>query len=93
MVPSTYFTTTLLAQTDRDWQWFPDAGNGIWTNGQYVSPNDPNDANVPADSAFLLGWMQPQDPAELRPCGGGGDDAGHGSCRTNDSIWTLTPSA
>ncbi len=46
------------AQTGNDWQWFPDAGNGVWTNGQYVSPNDPTDANAPADSNFQLGWMQ-----------------------------------
>jgi PKD repeat protein len=46
------------AQTGDDWQWFPDAGNGIYTNGQYVTGNDPNDANVPADSNFQQGWMQ-----------------------------------
>jgi Glycoside hydrolase family 44/Divergent InlB B-repeat domain len=46
------------AQADRDGQWFPDAGNGVRTNGQYVTGNDPNDANVPADSTFQLGWMQ-----------------------------------
>ena len=40
------------AQTGNDWQWFPDAGNGIWTSGQEVVGNDPNDANVPADSLF-----------------------------------------
>src|SRR5712691_1019931 len=32
------------AQTGNDWQWFPDAGDGILTsNGQNVSGNDPND--------------------------------------------------
>ncbi len=46
------------AQTDNDWQWFPDAGNGVLLNGQHVTGNDPNDANIPADSAFQLGWMQ-----------------------------------
>jgi len=46
------------AQTGNDWQWFPDAGNGVWTNGQDVTGNDPNDANVAVDSAFQLGWMQ-----------------------------------
>lgn len=45
------------AQTDRDWQWMPDAGNGIWTNGQYVTGNDPNDANVRVDSVFQQGWV------------------------------------
>ena len=46
------------AQTGNDWQWFPDAGNGIWTSGQEVTGNDPNDANVPADSLFQQGWVQ-----------------------------------
>jgi PKD repeat protein len=46
------------AQTGNDWQWFPDAGNGVLTSGTDVTGNDPNDANVPADSLFQLGWMQ-----------------------------------
>jgi PKD repeat protein len=46
------------AQTGNDWQWFPDAGNGIRTNGQYISGNDPNDSNVPSNSTFQQGWMQ-----------------------------------
>jgi len=46
------------AQTGNDWQWFPDAGNGIWTNGQYVTGNDPNDADVASDSTFQQGWVQ-----------------------------------
>jgi PKD repeat protein len=46
------------AQTGNDWQWFPDAGNGIRTNGQFVTGNDPNDANVAAPSSFQQGWMQ-----------------------------------
>src|SRR5690349_14397963 len=46
------------AQTGNDWQWFSDAGNGVKTNGQFVTGNDPNDANVPSDSQFQLGWMQ-----------------------------------
>src|SRR6266436_5934110 len=33
-------------QTGSDWQWFPDAGNGVLTSGQNVTGNDPNDANV-----------------------------------------------
>jgi hypothetical protein len=45
------------AQQGNDSQWFPDAGNGVLTNGAFVS-NDMNDANVPADSAFQLGWVQ-----------------------------------
>src|SRR5437867_1714205 len=46
------------AQTANDWQWFPDAGNGIRTSGQNVTGNDPNDANVPSTSLFQQGWIQ-----------------------------------
>src|SRR5580693_7483471 len=46
------------AQTGNDWQWFPDAGNGVLTNGQNVTGNDPNDADVPADSTFQQGLVQ-----------------------------------
>ena len=41
-----------------DWQWFPDAGNGVRTNGQFVTGNDPNDANVPSNAVFQQGWVQ-----------------------------------
>jgi hypothetical protein len=44
------------AQTDRDWQWFPDAGNGVLSNGRYVT-NTPNDASLPVDPAFQKGWV------------------------------------
>src|SRR5262245_65272148 len=46
------------AQTGSDWQWFPDAGNGVLTNGQFVTGNDPNDANVPSTSSVQQGWVQ-----------------------------------
>ena len=46
------------SQTGNDWQWFPDAGNGIRPGGQYVVGNDPNDAHVPSNSTFQQGWMQ-----------------------------------
>ncbi len=46
------------AQTGTDSQWFPDAGNGVRTNGQFVTGNDPNDANVPSTSLFQQGWVQ-----------------------------------
>jgi PKD repeat protein len=47
------------AQTDADWQWMPDAGNGILaSNGQYVVGNDPNDANTPNNSNLQLNWVQ-----------------------------------
>src|SRR5215472_4497241 len=41
------------AQTGNDWQWFPDAGNGVSkATGQDITGNDPHDANVPNDSVF-----------------------------------------
>ena len=47
------------AQTGNDWQWFADAGNGIRSSdGQFVTGNDPNDANVPSNSTFQQGWVQ-----------------------------------
>jgi hypothetical protein len=45
-------------QTGNDWQWFPDAGNGVRTNGQSVTGNDPNDANVASSSLFQQAWVQ-----------------------------------
>ncbi len=46
------------AQTGNDAMYFPDAGNGIRTNGQFVTGNDPNDANVPNSVAFQQTWLQ-----------------------------------
>ena len=46
------------AQTGNDWQWFPDAGNGVLTSGQNVTGNDPNDASTLVDSTFQQGWVQ-----------------------------------
>lgn len=46
------------AQTGNDWQYFPDAGNGIRINGQFVTGNDPNDANVPNSTALQQAWVQ-----------------------------------
>ena len=46
------------AQTGNDWQWFADAGNGVWTNGQDVTGNDANDSSVLTDSTFEQGWAQ-----------------------------------
>ena len=44
-------------QQSCDWQWFPDACNGVLANGQFVPNNDKNDANVPANAAFHDGWF------------------------------------
>ncbi len=46
------------AQQDADWQWMPDAGNGVRTNGNTITGNDPADADVPADPAFQKGFVQ-----------------------------------
>src|SRR5215213_2889908 len=46
------------AQTGSDAQWFADAGNGIRTNGSYVTGNDKTDANVPNSVAFQQSWVQ-----------------------------------
>jgi PKD repeat protein len=47
------------AQTGNDAQWYPDAGNGILkSTNQNITGNDPNDANVPADSVFQKAWIQ-----------------------------------
>ncbi|MBI2686797.1 MAG: PKD domain-containing protein [Acidobacteria bacterium] len=47
------------AQTGNDTQWFPDAGNGILqSNGQYVTGNDPNDANTANSSNIQKNWVQ-----------------------------------
>jgi len=46
-------------QTGNDWQWMPDAGNGISvTNNTPITWNDPNDANFATNSNFQLAWLQ-----------------------------------
>lgn len=45
------------AQTGADYQWFPDAGNGIRTSGGNVTGNDPNDANVLMNSGHQQQWV------------------------------------
>lgn len=45
------------AQTDADWQWYPDAGNGVLLNGQKITWNDPHDANIPVDANFQQSWI------------------------------------
>ena len=47
------------AQQATDWEWFPDAGNGVRPDGTtLVTGNDPNDANVPADHNFMKPWIE-----------------------------------
>jgi len=47
------------SQADNDWQWFPDAGNGI-INGTTtpITGNDPNDANFQTNSTFQQAWIR-----------------------------------
>lgn len=45
-------------QQHADWQWFPDAGNGVRTDGTLITNNDPHDANTPVDSSFMAAWVQ-----------------------------------
>lgn len=46
-------------QTDSDWQWFPDAGNGVSaTNNNRITWNDPNDANFPTNAEFQRGYVR-----------------------------------
>ena len=46
------------AQTGNDWQWMPDAGNGVGASGQFITGNDPRDANVPSTSLMQQAWVQ-----------------------------------
>jgi hypothetical protein len=46
-------------QADHDWQWFPDAGNGVISNSStFISGNDPNDASFATNSAFQRAFVQ-----------------------------------
>ncbi len=46
-------------QNGNDWQWFPDAGNGVVTNSSVlITNNDPNDASFPTNSSFAQAWLQ-----------------------------------
>ncbi|HYG24888.1 MAG TPA: glycoside hydrolase family 44 protein [Verrucomicrobiae bacterium] len=60
---SSYSIAKYGPQTDRDWQWFPDAGNGVGTNLStgatwLITTNDPNDAHFQTNSAFQQAWIQ-----------------------------------
>lgn len=46
------------AQSGSDWQWFPDAGNGVLSStGKAITNNNPADANLAVTTAFQAGWM------------------------------------
>ena len=56
---SSYSIAKYGLQDDNDWQWFPDAGNGVVTNtSALVTTNDPNDANVLTNSIFQRAYVQ-----------------------------------
>ncbi len=38
--------------------WNSDAGNGVLSNGNRVTGNDPNDANKPVSISYQQGWIQ-----------------------------------
>lgn len=47
------------AQTGNDWQWFPDAGNGVLkSTNQNITGNDPNDANTGNTPSMQQAWVQ-----------------------------------
>ena len=76
------------AQTGNDWQWFPDAGNGVLAStGQNVTGNDPNEANVPADSTFQQAWVQHLVTAWGKAANGG---VGYYLLDNEASIWFAT---
>jgi hypothetical protein len=56
---SSYSIKKYGAQTDADWNWFPDAGNGVLSsNGLNITNNDPTDANLSVGTNFESGWIQ-----------------------------------
>jgi hypothetical protein len=55
---SSFSTNKYGRQQDNDWQWFPSAGNGVYTNGQEITTNDPTDANLSVGTNFQAGWIQ-----------------------------------
>lgn len=44
-------------QQDADWQWFPDAGNGVRLDGTRITDNDPLDAHIQVAEAFMGAWV------------------------------------
>ncbi len=47
------------SQTGNDWQWYPDAGNGVSSaTGQNITGNDPNDASILTDPLYQKAWAQ-----------------------------------
>jgi hypothetical protein len=60
---SSYSIAKYGPQFGNDSQWMPDAGNGLGTNSTahtswLITTNDPNDANIPTNSAFQQAFVQ-----------------------------------
>jgi hypothetical protein len=55
---SSYSILKYGPQLYRDWQWFPDAGNGVRPDGAPIVGNDPHDANQAVDPSFQQNWVR-----------------------------------
>lgn len=45
-------------QTANDWEWMPDAGNGVRaSDGALITWNDPTDASIPNNAVLQRGWI------------------------------------
>ena len=60
---SSYSIAKYGKQTGNDWQWFPDAGNGVGTNSTAqtswkITTNNPTDANFLTNSTFQQAFVQ-----------------------------------
>jgi hypothetical protein len=60
---ASYSTNKYGPQTGTDWEWMPNAGNGIGTNPTthttwLITTNNPNDASFPTNSAFQQPFIQ-----------------------------------
>jgi hypothetical protein len=45
------------AQQDADWNWDPQCGNGVSTNGNQITGNDPADTSVAITTTFVISWI------------------------------------
>ena len=55
---SSYSILKYGPQLYRDWQWFPDAGNGVRPDGTPIVGNNPHDANQSVDPTFQQNWVR-----------------------------------
>jgi hypothetical protein len=55
---SSYSILKYGPQLSWDWQWFPDAGNGVRLDGTPIMGNNPYDANQPVDPTFQQNWVR-----------------------------------